>query len=448
MWRLVAGWTGDSAAGAVAGVRVRLQRPPADALRPPAGAARRVRPDRAARRRPPGHARPLARRGAAGRRAGPGRPDLDLSARRSWPAPSSSASPRGPPSGAADPVRTWSRSRAGAGLGALCLAPVLAQYWLVNRELGFERTLADAAQYGATWRDYLATGGRLHYALWSAAFFPGSARAVPRPYRAGPRRARRRRGRRAIAAACACWWPSASSASRSPSVRRCRCTAGCSRRVPLLRATRVAARWGVLFLTAVAVLAGFGAAALRARATPRMAAALAWLLPALVTLEAARTPMAFTPTPPIPPSTPGWRRSRDAVLLEFPLFPGSQFNLNAPYLLAQTVHFHPIVAGYSGFATPAYTARTTALGRFPADEARQVIRDDRRDPRGAAPRAAGEGLRPGGRGRHRRRAVADARVRRRRGAGLPGGRAAALVRAVGATLASWRGGALAARLGA
>ena len=63
------------------GVRVRLQRPPAHALRPPAGAARRVRPDRAPRRRPPGHARPLARRGPAGRRAGPGRSHLDLSAR-------------------------------------------------------------------------------------------------------------------------------------------------------------------------------------------------------------------------------------------------------------------------------------------------------------------------------------------------------------------------------
>ena len=128
--------------------------------------------------------------------------------------------------------------------------------------------------------------------------------------------------------------------------------------VPLLRATRVAARWGILFLTAVAVLAGLGAAALRARAEPpSLADELACLLPALVTLEAARLPLAFTPTPPIPASlhqagrpaaTPCCSSSRSS--------PAPQFNLNAPYLLAQTVHFHPIVAGYSGFATAAYLA--------------------------------------------------------------------------------------------
>ena len=64
----------------------------------------------------------------------------------------------------------------------------------------------------------------------------------------------------------------------------------------------------------------------------------------------------------------------EAVLLEFPLFPAPQFNLNAPYLLAQTEHFHPIVAGYSGFATPAYSARTAILGRFPGEDSRQLMR--------------------------------------------------------------------------
>jgi len=272
-----------------------------------------------------------------------------------------------------DPVRTWSLVGAGAGLGALCLAPVLAQYWLVNRDVGFERTLADAAQYGASWRDYLATGGRLHYALWSASFFPGSAVLFPGLTALalavlGVAAGGSDRGRVRMFVAIGVLGVAFSFGPALPLY------GWLFEAIPLLRATRVAARWGVLFLTAVAVLAGFGAAALRARATPRMATALAWLLPALITLEAARTPMAFTPTPPIPAVYTRLAAIPAAVLLEFPLFPGSQFNLNAPYLLAQTVHFHPIVAGYSGFATPAYTARTTALGRFPADEARQVIR--------------------------------------------------------------------------
>ena len=59
--------------------------------------------------------------------------------------------------------------------------------------------------------------------------------------------------------------------------------------------------------------------------------------------------------PPIPAVYTQLAALPHAVLLEFPLFPAAQFNLNAPYLLAQTVHFHPIVAGYSGFATAAYS---------------------------------------------------------------------------------------------
>ena len=219
----------------------------------------------------------------------------------------------------------------------------------------------------------MATGGRLHYTLWSAPFFPGSAVLFPGLTALalavlGVAAGGNDRGRVRMFVAIAVLGVAFSFGPAMPLY------GWLFEAVPLLRATRVAARWGVLFLTAVAVLAGFGAAALRARATPRMATALAWLLPALITLEAARTPMAFTPTPPIPPVYTSLAAIPDAVLLEFPLFPGSQFNLNAPYLLAQTVHFHPIVAGYSGFATPAYTARTTALGRFPADEAREVIR--------------------------------------------------------------------------
>ena len=62
------------------------------------------------------------------------------------------------------------------------------------------------------------------------------------------------------------------------------------------------------------------------------------------------------------------------MLLEYPLYPGRAFNLNAPYLLAQTEHFHPIVAGYSGFYTPGYAARVADLATFPARRRRRRSR--------------------------------------------------------------------------
>lgn len=261
----------------------------------------------------------------------------------------------------------------GALLAALALAPVLWPYWQVNRELGLERTLADAAQYSATWRDYLATGGRLHHALWSHRFLPGNDALFP--------------GLTVLAlAAAAC-------VDRGRHRARVRMLVGIALTgvvlslgpalplyewlfdlLPPLRATRVASRWGVLWLTALAALAGFGAAALRTRLRPPAARALALALPALVTIEAARTPMSFTPTPPVPAVYTYLASVPRAVVLEFPLFPGAHFNLNAPYLLAQTAHFHPIVAGYSGFASPAFTRRVTTLSGFPGDEARALIR--------------------------------------------------------------------------
>jgi hypothetical protein len=269
------------------------------------------------------------------------------------------------------PALGWAAT--GALLAGVALAPVLWPYWQVNRELGLERTLADAAHYSATWRDYLATGGRLHHALWSHrlgpatdALFPGltvlalaAAACVDR---------HRHRGRVRMLIGIGLTGVLLSLGPALPFYE------GLFDLLPPLRATRVASRWGVLWLTALAVLAGLGAAALRTRARPAVASVLAWALPLLVTLEAARTPMAFTPTPPVPAVYGHLASVPDAVLLEFPLFAGPQFHLNAPYLLAQTGHFHPIVAGYSGFASPAFTSRVTTLGGFPGDEAHALIR--------------------------------------------------------------------------
>jgi hypothetical protein len=267
---------------------------------------------------------------------------------------------------------TLGRAATGVTLGAICLAPVLWPYWQVNRELGLERTLADAAQYGATWQDYLSTGGRLHHALWSHRFLPGNDALFPgvtvlalAAVACVSRRVDRGRVRMLVAIALA-----GVVLSLGPAL-------------PLygwlfdtlapLRAIRVASRWGVLWLTGLAALAGIGAATLRSGASRPLALILAGVLPALVAIEAARTPMAFTPTPPQPAIYARLAALPRAVILEFPIFAGPDFNLNAPYLLGQTAHFQPLVAGYSGFATPAFSDRVAALNRFPDERSRALI---------------------------------------------------------------------------
>lgn len=270
-------------------------------------------------------------------------------------------------------TRTFGVALLGIGLSIVLLSPVLWQYLAASREAGVVRTLEETSRYGATWRDYLATGGRLHYSLWSARFFPLSAVLFPGVTvtllaLAGWRDPRADRGRVRMCVAVGVLGVAMSLGTALPVYD------WLHRVIPLLQATRVAGRWGVLLLTALAMLAGFGVAALRRTGSARTRLAVAVLAPLLVTVEAMRTPMAFTPTPAIPAIYQRIAALPDAVLVEIPLYPGREFNLNAPYVLAQTAHFKPMVAGYSGLYTGGYAERMAELTTFPAATAQASLR--------------------------------------------------------------------------
>jgi hypothetical protein len=144
--------------------------------------------------------------------------------------------------------------------------------------------------------------------------------------------------------------------------------------VPLFEGLRAAARWGLLPLTAVAILAGFGVSAWERRArgwTYRPAAALALL--AVLTLEALRAPMTFAGVPRIPALYDLLRREPHAVLVELPLFSGIAVSENARYLVHSTRHFRPLVNGYSGFEPDAFRQRADRWRRFPAADVLQEM---------------------------------------------------------------------------
>ena len=116
-------------------------------------------------------------------------------------------------------------------------------------------------QYNAGWRDYLVTGGRLHFAWWSHVFYEGRTALFP--------------GVTAIVLAAIAMVTGR--AIRDPRARMalaigvlgvaCLGTslpgyACCTRRCRSLSGLRNVARWGWLALAAVAMLAGFGVAAL------------------------------------------------------------------------------------------------------------------------------------------------------------------------------------------
>jgi hypothetical protein len=210
------------------------------------------------------------------------------------------------------------------------------------------------------------TGGRLHYAAWSHAFFEGRTALFP--------------GITALALA-------ALALVKGQAWRDARCRmviaiaaigvalsfgpflpgyAWLHDHMPLLPGIRNAARFGWLGLAAIAILAGFGAARLRP------AVALAACL--LVTVEAIRTPVGYTRFDGLPKIYDRVAAEGDVVVAEFPLYSGARVAENGPYVLANSRYLRPLVNGYSGFQPRSFEERAAVLTRFPAADAVEMLR--------------------------------------------------------------------------
>ena len=77
----------------------------------------------------------------------------------------------------------------------------------------------------------------------------------------------------------------------------------------------------------------------------------------LVSIEATRTPMAFTRFAGIPPIYTHVAALADPVLVEVPFPEPGAIQANGPYVLASTAHFKAMMNGYSGF-TPASSMKS------------------------------------------------------------------------------------------
>lgn len=244
-------------------------------------------------------------------------------------------------------------------LSAVVLAPFLWPYYDVSREQGLTRSIDEVARYSASWRDYLVTGGRLHYSWWSHAFFEGRTALFPGVTAllvAGLALRQWRDRRVQMAAAIGVIGVAFSFGPALPGYTLLHDL------FPLLAGIRNAARFGWLLLAAVAILAGFGAARIR----PRWAVAV---LCVLVTAEAIRTPVGYTRFDGLPRVYDRIAAEPGVVLAEFPFYSGRSVSDNGPYVLANTRYLRPLVNGYSGFQPPAFEERGKVLGSFPAQPA-------------------------------------------------------------------------------
>jgi hypothetical protein len=271
-------------------------------------------------------------------------------------------------------ARTTALLGLAAAVAAAAVAPFLYPYYLTQREQGLTRTLDEVARYSSTWRDYLSTAGRLHYAAWSHRFLEGSTALFPGvtalalgglalAVKPGLRDARIR-----MAAAIGAAGVALSFGPALPGY------AALYRWVPLLQGVRGAARFGFLALVAVAVLAGFGVAALRARYGARRwwPVVVAALIVA-VNAEALRAPLVFRPFGGIPRVYQALEEPTVTAVAEFPFYQPEAILRNAPYVLNSTAHWKPLVNGYSGFLPASYPGIAAALRDFPGDRSRAEL---------------------------------------------------------------------------
>jgi hypothetical protein len=254
---------------------------------------------------------------------------------------------------------------AAAAATALALLPFLLPYYYARETQGLLRPYDDVAYYSGRLRDYLATGGRLHYALWSHRWFGNSTPLFPGITVLALS---------AVALAQRSTW-------RSPHTRGI-IAAGVAGvvlsfgaavpgyrwlydHVPILQGIRGVVRLGWLGLLALAVLAGVGLRRLEL-AAPARATLLAVVAAVLVTTEAARTPLPLTRFEGIPPiyrhvaALPG-----EPVLVEVPFPIPAVIQENGPYVLASTTHFLPMLNGYSGFTPSSYALHASVAQRLP-----------------------------------------------------------------------------------
>ena len=270
--------------------------------------------------------------------------------------------------------REWlgARSRAflpwaalSACVALVLLTPILWPYYVVSRDQGLSRSLDETALYSAHLTDYLATGGRLHFAWWSRRFFQNDALfpGVTALGLAGVAivtgaATRDRRARMAVAigvVACAL-----SFGPVFPPYR------WLYRVFPLMSGIRGAARFGQVALVAIAILAGFGLAAIQRRMRRRAAVALSIVLLVVANVEAWRAPIGYFAYRGIPPIYDALDTiDRGAVLVWVPFHSPLQVWLDAPSMLVSTRSWHRMLNGYSGFTPASYGRHAAALADFP-----------------------------------------------------------------------------------
>jgi len=140
---------------------------------------------------------------------------------------------------------------------------------------------------------------------------------------------------------------------------------------------RSPARFGVLVLLSIAMLAAIGAARLYQR-RPQLAPLMSVVLTLLCLGEYWSSPIGVRAFDPRPSEVDSWlaQNPPGTAVLELPAPTGPTLWLHEPgYQLRSIHHWQPLVNGYSAFPPAAYTRLINELPRFPERDVILALRE-------------------------------------------------------------------------
>ena len=276
--------------------------------------------------------------------------------------------------------RYWALSAVAAVIAIAIVAPFFLPY-LGVREAGFGRSLEDARLHSVMWRAYLASPILVHrwmlplIGTWREVLFPGflpiilTIVAIARSVGARPETVPMR-GRVLgfyLAVAAMGFW-----ASLGPDAGLYRWLYDV---VPFFSMMRAPARFGLLVTFALAVLSGVGFASLEAVLGGRKRRILVAAFLSLAVVRSTVGTLALTDAPPVPVAYQRLKDLPPAPVFEFPYFYGrNDRHRNTEYMLWSTLHWKPLINGYSDHMPREAVEDMTRLAGFPDAESRRILR--------------------------------------------------------------------------
>jgi hypothetical protein len=260
---------------------------------------------------------------------------------------------------------------ASAAIASAIVLPFLLPYWRINNA-GFERSLLEVGWYSGSLNDYWTMPSRVHGWIGSSAggstsLFPGIAGLVLAAWALADRPLADRRIRMCLAIGLVgfllSFGPLVPGYATLYSI------------LPPLQALRAPARFGYLCIVAVSLLAGFGLSVIRKRFTLTPIGRFASMSVLVVVFsESLVAPITYERFTAIPEIYRRLRSEPNAVAVHLP-FPGPDAIVrNTAYMLGSTLHFKPILNGYSGLIPPSYLRHATELAGFPGPDTSATLR--------------------------------------------------------------------------